>query len=452
MITIRQSRLPILAALASALLGCGPNSHTSTEVENEIKVSSIQGVAATGYAMSNATWEVFSPQGDIIAQGTTDAEGRFSTTIDTIVDSTQLAWLVRVSDSTDTLFAIFTADSSLKASKVLFGLVNPITSFIAHQFIANTQNPTAGYGIPNADSIQHIGTFAVREIFGAGLEWKGFDRDPNYAPALRSPDSGYFPSANDILIHSLSSEATRLGISLDSLLDTLFQDPNFQALEDQGYRFNVATNMVLFSVPPEVAKPQLSYWASAQGIPNDSNVVKHYEALWQYDQENRPSNDSSSSSSSITNTLDASNQAMQIALATYDKPNLDTAMQGFSYGSQVISSLIFPLIQEDSINPDCPCWFKIARSLGLVFASLNPSYWKDDSSSVRALAQNILNTKVLFYADSIKDYLPPDSIKTWVDKNWSTVIPSFSQDPRRTDVNWIYLVPPPPNNNDTSSD
>jgi len=169
-------------------------------------------------------------------------------------------------------------------------------------------------------------------------------------------------------------------------------------------------------------------------------VVHHYQNLWQYNQDNGAQG--GGADSPVANTMDVSNKAMQMVLGTYIYPNLDTAIQSFSFGSQIISDVIFPLMSQGAFNVKNPRWMKMARSLGFVLASLNPSVWVNDSTSVRNLVQLILVSKVNLYVDTPNDLLTPDSIKGWVDQQWNAA--TFFVDPRRSDSDWTSHVPPPP--------
>ena len=445
----------LVAALA--LAACSDPQHASTEVPNELTVSSIQGVAATGYAMQQAPWELVSPNGKRLAQGTTDSVGTFQAQLDTAASKEPQPWMIRVigkGSAADTLAALLAIDSTDSASHVLFAMVNPITDYVARKLLGPAvNNPTGGYKAPKPDSIGIVGEGIVTNIVGNGIGYGTFSSDRAFRPAIRPNDTNHIPSPTDVILHSLKQRAETDSIPMRELMDSLFAGPAGSAVMAQtDFRLSLASNMAIFRVPPATARPKLEEWQALQGIHGDSTAVAHYQSVWQYQDtagNGVPPTTGGVDATSLT--LESANNAMQGTVMTYSGAELDTALQGFSNGSSIIMGLLQPYAQQlaspsPSERQPTPQQvhdriMQLGDQLGMVLASLKPSVWTTKPVATTALARRILEEHLQQVAP-----VPPtrEMIAQWVDSTWLNVPePKFTADPRRTDKLPPALQPTP---------
>ncbi len=410
-----------------SLVACSSNNKSaSTEVENELKVSCVSGVAATGYAMSNAPWEVVTSSGVRIAQGTTDAYGKFSAQLDTVVPAEDLPWLVRVYADGDSLSGFVDAIDSTSDS--LFGLVNPISDFVVRRLLGPaSNNPFAGYQPPGKQVRDSVGQATVNGVIGSGFDWSEFNSDRSYRPALKSYVNGYVPSASDMIVHSLGGEANRLGITRTHLLDTLFQDTGFVAMNEKGFRLDVAANMALFGIPPDSAKPKLESWQKSQGI-EDGAADAYYMQMWDYGHGSKDTTGMGGPQDPLTMSMQAANMAMQRTSQTYADPEWTDALNNFNPGMVIISDLVYPLAANGMPAQRVQ---QIADNVGMVLSALRPIVWSTDSLAVKSLAKDILDSFILVQPDSVR--IQADTLRYEVFVRWKAVSdPAFKENPLRT--------------------
>jgi len=426
-----KSRLAL--CILPLLVSCSiqDKSRSSTEVVNELKVASIQGLAATGYAMQSAQWELFTPNGKRFAQGVTDTLGRITANFDTSLAQDSFPWLVRVMQGSDTLTALFSPDSSVGGKDTLFGLVNPITTLVTKQLLGPaTANPIGGYSRPRLDSIDSMGQRAVHAIFGQGVRWAEFSNDRSYRPGFKNQPVGYYPSSSDMLLHTLQTDADRQNISCTKLLDSLYLHPNSPALASENYRLELATNLVVFHVPPDSAKPKIIAWDSAQGI-RDSAANKHYDELWLYNASKETSAPPQvNGADPIITSMVAANGAVQLAMSTYGGAEHDTASMNYSVACKIISDLLLSVLQSAQV-PDSEHFHSISDGLGSTLSTLRPAVWLLDSSATRALAGKVLTDKLL---KKPNDGEKRDSVRTWVKNILVSPPVPFTSNPLRTDT------------------
>lgn len=430
------SRLFLLACLLG-FSGCTDSTRSSTEVDNELKVASVTGIAATGLAMVSAPWSLSAENGIIIAEGVTDSLGQFQVAIDSVIDVRTLPWLLQVTDGTDTLYALLALDSLDRQSGSIFGLVNPVTDFVARQLLASLPAAGSAFVAPSPDSLDARGTLVVSEIFGAGLDWHAFSKDRNYRAAVQNPQNGYVPSQIDLVIHSLSNEALRLSRTRTALMDSLLRSPGTPALDDQSFQLDLASNMVLYGIPPEQARPMLDSLGAG-------SVYEHYESLWQYHEDNGGDSTGMNQEGNLAKALEVSNQAMQMILGTYMGMDMLAASQNYSLASRMIADEILPRMNNESRAENF--WPRLARSLGFVLGDLTPSSWVSDSMSVRSLLHLVMLNNINAALQSPEE-IPATTVQQWVGEKWSVVSPAFSKSPIRADSSWVSLLPPTPAGN-----
>jgi len=91
-----------LLGMLYLLFSCTDGRQTSTEVENELQISAVSGIAATGFAMGNAAWQLVDSANQVMAQGFTDSTGHLTSGVSLQATKGEV-WLLQVHNGTDTL-------------------------------------------------------------------------------------------------------------------------------------------------------------------------------------------------------------------------------------------------------------------------------------------------------------------------------------------------------------
>ncbi|HSQ41357.1 MAG TPA: hypothetical protein VLM37_03655 [Fibrobacteraceae bacterium] len=432
----------LTCVLAFSFWSCSQEqSTTSTEVENEFKVAYIQGIAATGYALSNAPWEIFTADGSRLTQGVTNSEGEFFASLDTEVLISR-PWLVRIIEDDDTLTALFGFSESETVTDTLFGLVNPMTDYVARRVLGPAAlSPLGGYRSPYLDSLDLLGQTLVEDIFGKGVNWIEFSRDTSYRPAMDNADSGYYPSANDLLLHSLKQDAENQNMTRRDLMDSFHESTSSCALKEKSFRLDVASNMVLFNVPEDIATNQLKNWETAQGIDSGDGVESQYLEMLEYHSNSNSENDSTAQEATQLGWKEASS-AIQTVISTYYGSAQEVALDNYTEATKIIADLLNPYTTISALSDD-PSEVVVAPSgrvrtlannIGYTLASLNPSYWSSEEEATRLLTKTVLNNCLLLDDEGAPADLEAAEIRALVDSTWAGISdPAFSEDPRRSD-------------------
>jgi hypothetical protein len=432
-------------SLALSLFACSDSQRASTEVENELTVSSVQGIAASGYAMQQAAWELVAPSGARIAQGTTDSLGGFSALLDSTVAQEPRPWMVRVMSSTDTLAALLLSDTTKTISDTLFGMVNPITDFVARQLLGPAVgNPTGGYLAPIADSVTAMGERAVGAVFGKGLDYYQFSQDRNFRAALPGGFNDRIPTSSDMLLHSLHQQAENDSLDLKHLMDTLYQDKiGNPLLGKEPFRLILAANMAIFNLPPTEARPLLEEWEAAQGIVGDSATVHYYQTVWEFrDSASVGPSGTTNSFDPMGLSLEAASFGIQNAIRSYFDSNYSIALNNYSTGSKLIADQILPYAQQLStggqggrpVPPEVghEKIMQLGDQVGIVLACLRPEVWVSEPAATASLARKILEDHLRVVQPELP--ITPQAVAGWVDSTWESIpTVQFSADPRRQD-------------------
>jgi hypothetical protein len=421
-----------IASLA-VLLACTDSKRSSTEVENELQVASISGIAATGFAMQSASWEVYSPTGKILASGTTDSIGAFEGFADSLEDSDVQPWLVRVADATDTITALFSADTTIGNRDSLFGLVNPMTDFVARRALGSAVNaPRAGFAPPSKVATDSLGNRAVKAIFGSALTWNEFSRDRDYKPALLAQDSNWEPSPNDALLHSLVTNAKRRGISVEHLLDTLYLDDRFQILGDSTYQLDLATAMANLGIRPEQAEQHLDAWRPA-GEPEDTAVLNLYlqtrsgdDFIPYFEDTSRGVNEG----------------AIAFLIQSYSGPAQDSVRRASNEIAQLLTQLA-PPPQAGAGPNEQERDQMLVRELTRMIAELDAYLWTSHFQETQVLVHSYFS-EVLIARSPEQGPVSVEMIRNWIDNKWNKPrVLNFKVNPLRApqDNNPLHIEP-----------
>lgn len=414
----------ITLLLAVFIVSCGDWRTASTEVENEIAY--VEGIAATGPAMSNAAWELFAPSGMRLAQGTTDSAGAFRSALAADSRRQPTPWLLRVVQDSDTIVALLHEGQT--SGDTLFGLVNPITDLVARQLLGPAAgNPLGGYQPPTRDSIDVLGQKVVDNVFGPGVEWQSLSRDRDYKPVLQTPPPGYAPSPSDLLLHSLEQEATRRGITVPQLLDLLYSDPEFQALLQEGYRLDLAASMVLYGLDYEEALSTLRQFE----VGMDPVATLYFEEAYGY-KENDLRPGAGQPGDPFPMIFDAVNRSVQNVLFEYPSQDQAVLQGSLALYSQMVTGILLDWhFQAQQPKPDHLRVTIAADACSWILGSLQAASLSRDTQQVLSLVQTIFTNQIQPRLIQIMP-ISREEIESWVAIEWPFTTPAFRENPMQT--------------------
>jgi hypothetical protein len=119
---------------------------------------------------------------------------------------------------------------------------------------------------------------------------------------------------------------------------------------------------------------------------------------------------------------------MQMVLNSYAGAARDSALQGFSLATTLISGLIQPQVQA---KPSFGYAHALAFGLGDMLRSLRASAWVGEPRALEALARKIYSTRI---QPSVANGLPvnPEKMRQWIGESWLAVDgPLFTSNPLR---------------------
>lgn len=396
-------------------LSCSDGRRTSTEVENELQVSAVSGIAATGYAMANAAWQLMDSAQQVMAQGFTDSTGRLFSSVALQVAQGDV-WILQVHNGIDTLRALVTMDSIYIQKDSLFALVNPVTHSVA-KLLLQDSTPLV------ADSLQAKGQMIVKQLFGDIVNWNQFANDKNYRAAMEIMPAGYIPNITDMILHSLANQANMYGVNQNKYLDSLYQ-ASVSISNDAAFQYEMASNMALFGLPPEQAGELLDHW--------DPEVQDHYVRLRQFEYENGGEDSVRYVGDSLLRAMDLANQTMQRSMVAFQGEELLQAQKNFSIGVKILADVLLDEMNGDKGKYYSPAyWDTMAKGLGFAISSLKPSSWASDSLSVLELMTWIVDERIQPAMDSSAvNFSPPDG-RVWCQEGIPQISKAFSADPLR---------------------
>lgn len=415
MMRLLTKRLFLLGMLY-LLFSCTDGRQTSTEVENELQISAVSGIAATGFAMGNAAWQLVDSANQVMAQGFTDSTGHLTSGVSLQATKGEV-WLLQVHNGIDTLKSLISIDSNYLQMDTLFALVNPLTHSVASLILQDT-TPV----IP--DSIQVKGQRIVMQLFGDIANWKQFANDKGYRAAMDKMPVGYIPNIADMILHSLANQADLYGFSQKRYLDSLLQ-ASILVSDDAAFQYEMASNMALFGLPPEQADELLGKW--------DPEMKAHYDRLREFEEENGGEDSVRYVGDSLLHAMGLANQTMQRSMAAFRGEEFLQAQRNFSIGVKILADVLFEEMNEDKGNYYSPAyWDTMARGLGFAISSLKPSTWETDSLAILELMTWIVDERIQPAMDSTAvQFAPPDG-KVWCQDGVLQLSKGFSVDSIRT--------------------
>lgn len=197
----------------------------------------VEGIAATGWAITGATITITDAEGEVLFTGTTDALGAYLADIDQA--SIDLPLSVVVTKDTLHFEAIIPAlpgsDSALVAH------INPVTDVVA-KALRTHAGGLKGLSPETCDSLQQL---RMSELFGDGVRYESFAHRKDYVAAVREKPE-VVPSTEDMILHTLAERAQAAGVDLDSFLTQQVQEHARLLQDDDSFQGELAVQMQNF--------------------------------------------------------------------------------------------------------------------------------------------------------------------------------------------------------------
>lgn len=408
--------------------------HTSTEIENEITSTTLQGVAATGKALALTTVELFNPQGTLVGQTQTDSGGFFTWNAPLgMLTAQDLPLLLRLQKDSLWLAALVYRGEN-QINDTLFALVNPLTGLLVRQLLGTEviHTPALGFTAPPADSLQVRGTRVIRQILGEEVSWEEFSNDRDFRPyaPLRPHQQ---PSANDALLHVLTDRAEELGLSLDYYLDSLGALAFVRYMQQQEFRIALAGTLAILGVSPEEALRAMALWGP--GPLNEGDQESYYLALHQVREQDDDYSDSllyyyhrPALEIMAESATDAALQ--QIPLELTGRPERPTAMAFLPNAAQITKFVVLQILRPlFEISPETvfppnmqPLVEVIAQQSVSIMLTANPEKWSLQQELLRDLVLEVVRDSVV--GDFDVEALAQDTTGNYFQQNYQPWIPS----------------------------
>lgn len=197
----------------------------------------VEGIAATGWAITGATITITDAEGEVLFTGTTDALGAYLAEVDQA--SIDLPLSVVVTKDTLHFEAIIPAlpgsDSALVAH------INPVTDVVA-KALRTHAGGLKGLSPETCDSLQQL---RMSELFGDGVRYESFAHRKDYVAAVREKPE-VVPSTEDMILHTLAERAQAAGVDLDSFLTQQVQEHARLLQDDDSFQGELAVQMQNF--------------------------------------------------------------------------------------------------------------------------------------------------------------------------------------------------------------
>lgn len=393
----------LVLAIGLLFFSCAKD-QASTEVENEIQISMLTGTAATGYPIAFAEWKLLDSKGTVFASGITDSLGKYQILF---TQKQQLGkyYLVQIVSS-DTLYSYAIIDSTALFGDSILAHVNPITDVVVRK-LKNSNNPLT------VDSIKQVGAIVVQSLFGPQIEWNAFAHDSHYQPALESRPTGYTPSVSDMMLHSMSNTATRLGYNSRSYIDSAINN-EIRITEDFNYQMDFASNLALFGIPPEKADPYLMDF-------ND-DIKMHYDRIRDLNGQ-QPNNDM------FFMAMDLSNQSLLRSTSRYQDSLATLAQAHFSLATKLMADQLVIVLKQDQGKSPREYWMIAANTLGQSLTLLNPQSWYSDSLSTQEMLGWVLTKKIIPTLKSTSTIITEEQIEQWTTMAIDSLNTPFKNNP-----------------------
>lgn len=253
--------------LLSVFMSCGDGPSSSTEVENELQLARIDGVAATGEAIVGAQVVFLAQDGIVLGSDTTDSVGHYE--IDLAVDMDSLPLYMIQVYGQDTLSSLIPNEKVTDSLWRIHRHTNPLTNRLSTRI-----RDELGDSILSVESLDVRGRDWIQSLLGQTVAWGSFASDSLFSPWV--PGGTHPPSTSDAMLHSLGDRARVDGLSLDSFL-VQHEAQSAPLLEDKDFQQELVKNMVVMGVDSLEGDQRLNEWMN--GMEEKEDVLFDYHEL-----------------------------------------------------------------------------------------------------------------------------------------------------------------------------
>lgn len=260
--------LTISATLAMVLASCSSDNGTTPVAEGDL---SLQGIAATGYAMTGADVAVTDAEGEVLWTGVTNELGAYLGKLDK--KSIDMPFSITVTKGEHELEHIVAELPAEGEEPEVVGHVNPITDMGA-KAIREFAKELKGLDPVVADSVCQA---RIEALLGEGVRFQAFARNKNYVAAVEG-DETVIPSSEDMVLHTLGERAGLAGLKLGEYLATQARERARLLSQDAGFQAELALQMKNFGMDSAKIQNGLQNMFSeekADSLNQQLNQIRH---------------------------------------------------------------------------------------------------------------------------------------------------------------------------------
>lgn len=221
-----EMRYILTLLLCFGLVACGGSDKKPEPIEEEQPTEvTVSGVVATGLAVTDAEVIFEDQDGNVVATTatvTTTASGGFSAVF---ADTPPTPLLIRVITDSGELKSIIDDATQTQAN------VNPVTSYVAEQIIAND-----GLADLTTGDFSQQGQQVVEQAFGDGVQFDAFATE-TFVARTSADDETTQPSPADVMLDALADVSAET--SIEAVLDQAIADVQ-PLLEEPVFQVEVA--------------------------------------------------------------------------------------------------------------------------------------------------------------------------------------------------------------------
>jgi hypothetical protein len=181
----------LVVSMSMAFFNC-------SEIGNQVETSAnemlkIQGVAATGYALTEADVELFNEDGDLVYKGKTSEKGEYLAEIKG--ENAEKVLRIRVEKGLEKLETFVKAP---RVSERVFAHVNPITEML-FQITMESGWENFELNLEKADQM-------LKKLLGSEFDYASFSSNVDFVAAVEG-NLEIIPSIEDMMIHAIGEKA-----------------------------------------------------------------------------------------------------------------------------------------------------------------------------------------------------------------------------------------------------
>jgi len=268
-----------IIAISALALFFGACSSDKNGSEANAEILPVEGIAATGYALANASVSITDANGEVLFTGTTDALGAYLGELDRA--SIDLPLIIQVTKG-DTTYEHVVPELPATVDSALVAHANPITDMVARA-IRETQTNMEKLTAQFCDSVAQV---RIQAMLGEGAQYGAFANHKGYVAAVRG-DSSVIPSSTDMILHTLGERAAGEGMELGEYLREQVRTQARLLTGDAEFQAELTVQMQKFGMDSAQIQNGLRTTLGGEGC--DSLVQKMEQMRDQYRQYQMPS-------------------------------------------------------------------------------------------------------------------------------------------------------------------